>query len=151
MDVFKVVVSVEGRDVSIHVKEGVLATVETGTLANDVRTPKNKVTAIVGPSSKGPVAWVQVASYDASRAARITHEGWVESGVGQVLSLLANDPAKASLSRESNPPADMVKCQEDAAFGSDACCTSSGNGCYVRCCGGCCSDPVGCPGAGCCP
>lgn len=151
MDLYKVVVSVEGRDISTYVKEGVLASVETGSLTGSVQTPKSKVTVIVGQSAKGPVAWVQVGRYNANRMVQVTHEGWVGLGNGQVSSQTAHGPANASLSLETNPTPDMIKCQSDADFGVEACCTSNGNGCYVRCCGGCCSDPVGCPGASCCP
>lgn len=151
MDLYKVVVSVEGRDVTTQVKAGVLASVETGSLVDGVRAPRSKITTIVEGTRKGPMAWVQIASFDRDGTAKITHEGWISSGVFQLPPVSAVGAAKASLARELQTTPEMIKCQENAEFGTDACCTSNGNGCYVRCCGGCCSDPVGCPGAGCCP
>lgn len=151
MQIYEIIVGVRRRDLSVKVKEGVLATVETGSLQEGTRVPKDRVTVLVGQTQNGPTAWVQIADYDTGRAARITHEGWIDLGSGQVQSLSTLDASRATLSRLSNPTAEVLRCQEQSAFGTDACCTSHGNGCYVRCCGGCCSDPVGCPGAGCCP
>lgn len=137
MDLFRVTVSVDGRNLDVVVKTGVIATIETGPHENKIEKPKNKVTVIVGQGKRGFAAWVQVSRFDESKSAHVTHEGWVQEGDGQ-------------LSRVVGPSAEMLKCQEDAEFGALACCTAYGSGCYVRCCNSCCSDPTRCPGASCC-
>lgn len=151
MDLYKVIVQVGARNIDITVKQGILATVETGLRENGVEKPKSKVAVLVGTGRDGLSAWVQVAEFGMNGALGVTHEGWVAEGSRQIESLTKATSSTASLSRVTNPTAEMLKCQEDADFGPLACCTSSGSGCYVKCCGGCCSDPVGCPGASCCP
>jgi hypothetical protein len=151
MNLYKVTVQVGPRNIDVTVKQGILATVETGTRENRVNKPKSKVAVLVGTGRAGLSAWVQLSEFHSDGTLSVTNEGWVAEGSGDIGSMNKNAPASASLSRIANPTPEMIKCQEDADFGPLACCTSSGNGCYVNCCGGCCSDPVGCPGAGCCP
>jgi hypothetical protein len=151
MDICKVTVAVNGRDLQAIVKAGVMATIETGALTNGIQTPKDKINIIVGRAGQGLSAWVQVSQFDVNKTASITHEGWISEGTGSLSSFSNSISAKASLSRVDSPSPEVIKCQEDAAFGLTACCTSNGSGCYVKCCSGCCSDPAGCPGASCCP
>lgn len=150
MEIFKVAVAVEGRNIEVLLKNGVLATVETGSLQGKIESPKNKVSVIVGEGRQGLAAWVQVGRFNSDKSLTISHEGWVREGDGEVSECTSVTSAVASLARIANPTAEMLKCQDKAEFGALACCTSYGNGCYVRCCNSCCSDPVGCPGASCC-
>ena len=151
MDIYKVTVAVNGRDLEAFVKAGVMATIETGALKNGIQTPKDKINIIVGGMGPDVSAWVQVSQIDVNKTASITHEGWLAEGIGSLNAFSTSKSAKASLSRVDSPPAEVVKCQENATFGVTACCTSNGSGCYVKCCNSCCSDPTGCPGASCCP
>lgn len=150
MEIFKVAVAVDGRNIEVVLKAGVLATIETGSHENKVTSPKNKVSVLVGEGKQGLSAWIQVGSFDANRALLITHEGWVQEGDGTLGALSTGSATFASLSRMAEPTAEMLKCQEDSDFGAFGCCTSYGSGCYVTCCNGCCSDPYRCPGASCC-
>lgn len=150
MDIFKVSVAVEGRNLDILLKAGVLATIETGTQEQKVEKPKSKVSVIISEGKQGISAWVQVGQFDDKKIIHISHEGWVREGQGQINALSPDAPAAASLSRVESPTEEMRKCQEDADFGALACCIAYGNGCYVRCCNSCCADPVRCPGARCC-
>lgn len=150
MELFKVAVAVNGRNVEVLLKAGILATVEFGSHENKIEIPKNKVSVLVGKSRQGLVAWVQVGSFDSGKTLMISHEGWVPEGDGTLKALSSGTTSFASLARILHPTAEMLKCQHEADFGALACCTSYGNGCYVRCCNSCCSDPVGCPGASCC-
>ena len=155
MEVFRVTVAVDGRDLEMIVKAGVVATIETGSYEDEIEKPESKVSIIVGNGRQGLSAWVQVAQFEDGRAARISHEGWVQEGQGQIMALLDSAPAAASLSRVSNPSEEMSRCHDNVDFGTFACCTGRGRRgsrvCYVRCCNSCCSDPRRCPGARCCP
>jgi hypothetical protein len=151
MDIYKVTVAINGRDLEALVKAGVLATIETGSLDNGAETPRDKVTIIVGQGKQRPTAWIQVSRFAAGRVINVTHEGWISEGVGALESCSSLNAANTSLSKVVDPSAEVMKCQGEAAFGARACCTRTGSGCYVTCCGGCCSDPFGCPGASCCP
>ena len=146
MDLYKLSVDVENRPVEITLQAGLLATAEFGRASK----PKSKVSVLVGSGKQGLSAWVQVLDFETDGTARVTHDGWLVEGDGEIQAIGGRGIAKASLSRISNPTAEMLKCQQDADFGAMACCTSNGNGCHVTCCNACCSDPVGCPGASCC-
>ena len=74
---YKVSVSVDGRNVESVVKEGVLATVETGKHVEKSKTPANKIWILAGQRGDGAVAWVQVATIRGDGGLSITHEGWV--------------------------------------------------------------------------
>jgi hypothetical protein len=151
MDIYKVTIAVNGRNLEAFLKAGVMATIETGSLQNNVQTPNDKVNVIVGPAQQGMAAWVQVSRFDASRMLHVTHEGWISEGASTVGSLSTSGAAPTSLSIVRTPSPEVLKCQADVTFGMLSCCTSNGSGCYVKCCNGCCSDPVKCPGASCCP
>ncbi len=150
MEIFKVAVAVNGRNIEVVLKAGVLATVETGSHENKVESPRNKISVLVGEGKQGLAAWVQVGAFGTDKTLQITHEGWVMEGDGSVGALSSNSSTFASLSRIPAPTAEMVKCQDDSEFGAFACCTAYGSGCYVTCCNSCCADPYGCPGASCC-
>lgn len=151
MDVFKVTVSVDGRDLEAFVKAYVLATIETEIHQNQQqRTPQDKVSIFVGQSPNGPAAWIQVFRFDAAHALQVTHEGWVSSADNALNALSGRKPASASLVLIQSPPPEVIKCHDGVSFGSFACCTSYSNGCYVTCCNSCCSDSAKCPGASCC-
>lgn len=150
MEIFKVAVAIDGRNVEVLLKAGLLATFETGIHDNNLESPKNRVSVIVGEGRQGLAAWVQVGKFDSSKTMTVSHEGWVTEGAGEINALSSGNASFVSLTRISNPTVEMLKCQDEADFGALNCCTSNGNGCYVRCCNGCCSDPVGCPGASCC-
>lgn len=151
MDLYKITVSVGGRNIDIAVRQGILATVETGSHQNRVEKPEAKIAVLVGTGRAGLAAWVQVAEFGQDGGPRVTHEGWITEENGQIFSLGSGDTAPASVSRIVDPSPAMCRCHEDADFGPLACCTAYGNGCYVTCCGGCCSDSTKCPGASCCP
>lgn len=151
MDLYKVTVHVDGRGLDVVVKPGILATVETGSHQDKATSPKFRVAVLVGDTGKNMAGWIQLTEFDRSGSLRVTHEGWVSDGVGEVASLTQGGALPTSLTRMADPTPEMRKCQENAEFGPLACCTAYGDGCYVKCCGGCCSDPVGCPGASCCP
>ena len=150
MEIFKVKVAINGRDLEAFVKSGVMSTIETGSHENKAQTPKTKVNIIVGQTKEEPVAWVQVSQFDEDRTVHITHEGWVSNKDGSLEPLSIFSATKASLTLVTNPPEEVIKCQMNAEFGVLSCCTSYGSGCYVTCCNCCCSDSVGCPGASCC-
>lgn len=150
MDIFRITVSVDARNLEILMKTGIVATLETGLYENQVEIPESRLRVIVGQDKQGFCAWVQVTRLEEGEPARILHEGWIHEQPEAVSAVSTNPAAWASLSRVSNPSAEVLKCQEDASFASSECCTAYGNGCYVRCCNSCCSDPARCPGASCC-
>ncbi|CAH1653542.1 hypothetical protein CHELA1G11_13686 [Hyphomicrobiales bacterium] len=148
MSIFKVMVEVDGRNIQCTVKEGVLATIETGTHDNKVRTPECRIALIVGRGDEEPTAWVQISKYTATNSLEVHAEGWIAAG-GPGLSTLSSGAVLVGALTE----AEGVELQSvaEGKFGTLACCTAYGNGCYVRCCGGCCSDSTRCPNASCCP
>ena len=151
MEIFKVTIAVNQRDVEINVKAGVLASFESGYSVGGVDSPKDRVSVIVGEGSNGKSAWVQVAQHTENGKIVITNEGWIHEGQQAMVDPMVGQPINASITKVSNPTSEMTKCQEDAGFGILACCVDTGaGGCYVRCCNGCCRDPYGCPGASCC-
>ena len=76
MAAYKVSVEVGGHSLESIVKDGVLATIETGTHKNGIETPQHKVVIMVGQSSTGASAWVQVSHYNGTIYPQIAHEGW---------------------------------------------------------------------------
>jgi hypothetical protein len=140
VNIYKVTVDVEGRPLEAFVRANVMANIETGQHVDKKdRRPEHKISLIVGDSSGKPAAWVQVASVHADGSMSILSNGWV-SGTGQTTVQAVSDvPEKTRLALEK------------VVMGLDNCCTAHGNGCYVRCCNSCCSDPTRCPGASCCP
>jgi len=151
MELYRINISIGDRSVATVVRQGVLASIETGVAVNGMRKPLSRILAIVNDGSDGPVSWVQVAEFDESGSPKVAFEGWVtRNSPGRLQALGKSQPLRASLETVEDPSEEMLKCQADAKFGSMSCCTSYGNGCYVTCCNSCCSDPVGCPGAGCC-
>jgi hypothetical protein len=146
----KVTVSVDGRNLETLVREGVLATIETGKHVDKVKTPSNRISIMTGQRDGKSVAWVQVARVGADGVLSITNEGWIGDGQEQVASLSKGPGAKSSLEILEQIPEKSRATLEKAQFGVMGCCTAYGNGCYVTCCNGCCADPVGCPGASCC-
>lgn len=149
MELFRVEVEVASRLLIIHVKAGILATMEVGTIDNGVEMPTHKAVLIVGETTSGHSAWVQTSKFNGTSDMRIMHQGWIENG--KLKSSGSWPDAEASCKREENPTNAMIACQENATFGMLACCTATAGNCYIRCCGACCSDPAGCPGATCCP
>ena len=121
MEIFKVAVAVDGRNVEVLVKAGVLATVETGSHEDKVENPKNKVSVIVGKGRQGLAAWVQVGKFDSNKILTVSHEGWVPAGDGEISPLSSGTASFASLVPISNPTAEMLECQEEAEFGALAC------------------------------
>lgn len=156
MELFKVTVDVDGRNLDIVMKAGVIASVEVGSHKDKVeKNPANKINVIVGQGKSGLAAWVQVAKVAKSNSFQVIHEGWINEGDGHIESCAGLNHAIASLSRVANPSAEMQERQKNVDFSPLDCCTSygtkpDGGTCYVTCCNSCCSDPVGCPGAGCC-
>jgi hypothetical protein len=151
MDIYKTVVNLQGKRIEVVLKLGVMASVETGTHIKKVRKAKQKINVIAGLRDKKPAAWVQVIKFSPSGAEKIFYEGWVGPKDTALISKTSEKNISAFIERIPTPTKDILKCQSDATFGPLACCTAYGSGCYVTCCGGCCADPVGCPGAGCCP
>jgi SHS2 domain-containing protein len=151
MNFHQITVHVDGRDLESIVKEGVLATVEVGTHVDRVTKPETRVLIVTGRKDGKPVAWVQVAYANGIGALHISHEGWVSDGCEELSSSASGSPIRAKLKLVKAVPDKSRDSIEKAQFGVTACCTSYGKGCYVKCCGGCCKDPVKCPGAGCCP
>ncbi len=149
MEVFKVNIALGQRKLEAFVNKGVVATIETGSLMNQIRSPVDQVVIIVGDSTHGPTVWTQVSQIKQGMT-QITHQGFMEEKAGDLDRSLKLFSAEVSLTRVEHPPAEVLKCLAKTSFGLWNCCTANGNGCYVRCCNGCCSDPVGCPGASCC-
>jgi len=108
MDIFKVAIAVEGREIEAFVKAGVLATVETGSHKDKAETPENKISIMVGEGKTGRAAWVQVARFNGDRSLHITHEGWVSEAGGQVQGYASFAPARAMLEAVSNPRPDVL-------------------------------------------
>lgn len=150
MNIHKVRITLDGRSLESLVKEGVLATIETGKYADKVKTPESKIWVITGLKDDQPVAWIQVAKANTDGALSITHEGWIGNRREELTSIIAAPPIKASLESPQEVPDQSRKSLERATVGSFACCTAYGKGCYVTCCNSCCSDPARCPGASCC-
>jgi hypothetical protein len=151
LSLYKVTVNIDNRNLEVRVKAGIIATMETGSYENNVEKLKNRLTVIVGEGKKGLAAWVQVGKTDDSNVIRMTHQGWVLEGNGQVNALSKGEPAAiASLMREVSPSNEMIDHQENVGWGDDDCCVAYGTDCYVRCCNSCCADPASCPGASCC-
>lgn len=148
MDFLKVTVSVDGRDVDISVKRGAMATAEFGAIIDGAEVPKSRVAVIADIKSGTPVAWTQVSKYDGNSFV-IEGEGWLGESVDRA-SIVGN-AVNGGVSYLETTEESHIDCLKEAEFGILACCTSSAGSCYVRCCGGCCSDPYGCPGASCCP
>ena len=115
-----------------------------------MESPTYKMNVIVSTADGGHSAWVQLGKFDNVGSLAVVAEGWVAEGAAMAATTIFGAGLKASLARATNVSADALKCQQDARFGALACCTAYGNGCYVRCCNSCCSDPYRCPGASCC-
>lgn len=149
MSYYQVRVQVNGRDLEMFAREGVPSTIEVGSHKDRVKTPQHKVSIIAGQTNGKATAWVQIAEHS-SGALSVSHVGWVDDSNRSVKALFNAPAAAASVSKVDRLPENTIRTLEKAQFGTDGCCTSYGNGCYVTCCNGCCSDPVGCPGASCC-
>lgn len=150
MELFQLNISVGDREIECTVKKGVLATIETGLHEDKVETPENRVLVMVGDGRNEASAWIQVSNYDGEQFT-VAAEGWVdESGDNRTGPSNIGKVAARMKSISENDVASL-KTHEDAVFARSRCCTSYGRGCYVKCCGGCCSDPTKCPGASCCP
>lgn len=150
MDIYKIKVAVNERQLECIVRSGVLATIETGRHQDRVEQPIDRVAIIVGTDSGRASAWVQVSKFD-GELFRISSEGWVFEDQAVQPMPARISAVQGSIERASEADIRSERTHEDAVFARSRCCTSYGNGCYVKCCGGCCSDPVGCPGASCCP
>lgn len=149
MSVLKVSVEVNGRELEAFVIEGVLASIETGSLDGDTEVPEHKVNIMPGENSGSPTAWVQVLSLGGG-AEKVLNQGWVSANATSLEAVGTGSTAKATIESVANPTSEVMECQAEAKFGIMACCTARGSGCYVRCCNSCCSDPHRCPGASCC-
>lgn len=150
MRFFNVKVQVGGREAHCTVKEGVLATMELGSHVDRVQRPEHKVSILMGEAVSGPAAWVQVAAFDDKGALLVETEGWTTSDGGAHSIASFGKSAVASFEEIDAASKDATDCAGEAGFDPLACCTAYGSGCYVTCCGGCCSDPYRCPGASCC-
>lgn len=147
MDVFKLSMEVDGRYIQSIVKKGVLATVETGKHTNRVIDPENRLCIMVQTQGEVPIAWVQVSKFNGS-VFEVQAEGWLGDDAQRASTLGAQGAVpRGSISRASPKEAEARMGDE---YGTYACCTSYGNGCYVKCCNSCCSDSTACPGASCC-
>ncbi|MBV2150061.1 hypothetical protein KRZ98_17600 [Sphingobium sp. AS12] len=146
MSVYKVTVEVDGRSVESILKAGVPATMEVGTHKDQVTSPEHRISMMVTESDDQPAAWVQVAKIQAETV-EVLAEGWLgnDSNLKALNTFGAVPTGTITVASEKEASARLSP--EHAAFG---CCTAYGNGCYVRCCNGCCSDPGRCPGASCC-
>ena len=149
MTAFKVTVEVGGRSIESVVRRGILATVEVGTHTEKVETPSHKIVILSDKADDGPTAWIQISSYTDSRA-EITYEGWIKGGSATLRHSYDGSAVTAFISEERSASQEVLDAHIDLVPGSMRCCISYGSGCYVKCCNGCCSDPVGCPGASCC-
>ena len=150
MQYFRVTINIGGRDAYCIIKSGVMATMEIGSHSDKVEKAEYKASIIINEGPNGPVAWVQTAEFSDLGELSIISEGWVNArGDAQTISSFSAVPV-ASFAEIDATTEDARKCAEETSFGPLACCTAYGNGCYVRCCGGCCSDPARCPGASCC-
>lgn len=150
MRFFKVSVELGGRKSSCVVREGVMATIEVGSHIDKAEKPEHKASIIVQEGRDGLVAWVQTATFADGKILTVATEGWLSpTGNSQSISSFDHAPTGLFVEIDSNSE-EARKCAAETTFGPLACCTAYGNGCYVRCCGGCCSDPVRCPGASCC-
>jgi hypothetical protein len=147
MELINVKVQLEDRIVEIISSKGNVATFESGIVTDSIEYPKDKI--VIFTNNKGltnePAAWVQVFKYDDNHNINLVKEGWI-NGIEESLINIGS----IEILNEKNGT--DYECMKDVKFGLLGCCTSYGNGgrCYVRCCGGCCSDPYGCPGASCC-
>ena len=150
MNIYNVEIDVAGRTAFCTVKEGVVATMELGSHIDRVITPEHKVTLIVGKGKNGISAWVQVSEFSPEGILTISHDGWIDAAGERTSNLNEKAAPKVKFERAEPDSADALKCASDTSFGPLACCIAYGNGCYVKCCGGCCSDPMSCPGASCC-
>ena len=151
MDIYKLAVDVNGREIIAHAKEGVVGSIEAGILESGREIPKHRVDVILGRSARGAAAWVQVSRTDDDGGYSVVTQGWVREGENLPESTGPLEPLRASIARVHQVDTRILKCQEDAEFGTTKCCTAKGDGCYIKCCAVCCSDPVACPGATCCP
>jgi hypothetical protein len=151
MKAYKISVEVDGRVLESTVKEGVLATIETGTHVDKVTKPEHRVALIVGILDSKPIVWTQIAKAVDGQFT-ITHEGWIKEGQHALASVTTDQKdSVASMESLAEAPAESTRSLEQSKFGVTACCTAYGRGCYVKCCGACCADPARCPGARCCP
>jgi hypothetical protein len=149
MNIHKVTVNIENRSLEAFVREGVLATIETGKQVDKVKTPINKIWILSVHKDGKAAAWMQIAALR-DGAASITHEGWIGDGRPELTALSNKPSTRATVELAHDVPEKSRENLERAKIGTFGCCTSYGNGCYVTCCNSCCSDPVGCPGASCC-
>jgi len=150
VELYKVAVDIDGREVTSTLKAGIVASMEVGSHEHRVERPENRISLIIGHTDREVIAWVQVIKHDGLRRLFVTHEGWIEEGSGVLNSTTGKESIKASLTVVTDPSAEMLACQERAALKPLDCCVAYGNGCYVRCCNACCADPTRCPGASCC-
>ena len=149
--VYTVAVEVDGRDLVGHIKEGVVGSIETGLLNGTVEVPQHRVDIIVGQTSCGPVAWVQVSHADANGHYVIRNQGWIRPDAEALESTISSESTRASIARMTPVDAKIMECQQEIVFGSTDCCKAHGDGCWIKCCAVCCSDPTACPDASCCP
>lgn len=152
MNLFRIELDFGGHPLGMVLSSGLVGTVETGSSVDGVDRARRRITAIISGSPNGPAGWIQLAKAEGSDNLVLSHEGWVQLGKPSAISALNGSETMllAKLEVVENPTEETLKCQATAQFGATSCCTSYGSGCYVTCCNSCCSDPVGCPGAGCC-
>lgn len=147
MEIFKLSVDVGGRVVEAIVKKGIFATVETGKHTNRVVKPEDRLCIMVQTRDEVPVAWVQVSKFNGS-VYQVQAEGWLGDGIPKASTLGAHGSAPRGKISSASPAEAKARIKDE--YGTLACCTSYGNGCYVTCCNSCCSDSTACPGASCC-
>lgn len=152
MDLFRVIFEFGSHSFGMTLTSGLIGTAETGSSVDGVDKARRRVTAIVSCSPNGPAGWIQLAEASGSGELVLSHEGWVQLDKPSTIGAMNGSAATllARLEKIEHPTEEMLRCQATAQFGAMSCCTSYGSGCYVTCCNSCCSDPMGCPGAGCC-
>ena len=151
MDIYKIGVEVNGRELLIHARSGMVASVEIGTKSGNDTKKEEKVVVFIGDAAAGKAAWVQVLKFQTNDTFSVVHEGWVHEGTNGLQANSGIQLAKASLSKVVSPDPKMLAKQSNLMFGKLACCTAAcTNGKTITCCNSCCSDPVGCPGGSCC-
>ena len=126
-----------------------------GSYSTKVETPQNGIPIVAGRSESQPTAWIHIANYDGEDLPVASETGVSAESEPRAMADSISPIATSSQCVSKSDVASLTIHHDDAALGpataSQACCISYGNGCYVRCCGGCCAAPIRCPGAGCCP
>ncbi len=148
-NIFKMKVNYGEGEMEIVGTAGLVATAESGKRQDDKTIPVKRIVVVVSDKAGDQVAWIQLSKANDAGQLVVTNEGWVSKDSANIEGFGA-----APISAVFVTASDLDQVVLDSLYKNEqgifSCCTSSGNGCYVRCCNACCSDPWSCPGASCC-